>query len=418
MNTIRQRFLDALRAALSDKKVEWEEEIPVSDWGELFHLAQIHNVLPMIFEAVYSCPAARNADQQLFKSVKKQTIRQVMLQTIKTNEFLRLYTYLRERGITPLVVKGLVCRGLYPQPDHRQSGDEDVLIPAEQFTVCHQAMEAYGMHLLDPERNIDAEYEVPYGKPDSPLYIELHKSLFSPDSEAFGEFNRFFESAFDRMVEVTEQGMNVLSMGYTDHLFYLICHAFKHFLHSGFGIRQVCDIVMFANTFGSEIDWLQVLEQCRQIRADKFVAALFRIGRKYLNFDAAGACYPKEWRSIRVDEMPMLEDLLSGGIYGASDMSRKHSSNITLNEVSARKNGKRAGNSVLKTVFPSVKNMKRRYPYLEKHPYLLPVAWADRIVGYRREIAGSAGNGNSAADAVRIGNERIELLKRYGIIEK
>lgn len=35
-------------------------------------------------------------------------------------------------------------------------------------------------------------------------------------------------------------------MNASDHLFYLICHALKHFYHSGFGIRQVCDILLFA----------------------------------------------------------------------------------------------------------------------------------------------------------------------------
>lgn len=418
MNTINQRFLESLRAALNNNKVGWTDEIPVSDWQALFQLAQIHNVLPMVYEAVYACPAAQRMDQQLFQPVKMQTIRQVMLQTMKTGEFLSLYGYLREHGVTPLVVKGLVCRGLYPQPDHRQSGDEDVLILPEQFFACHEAMETYGMYLLNPDKDIHAEYEVPYGKQNSPLYIELHKSLFPPDSDAYGEFNRFFEGAFDRAVQVNEQGNTVLTLGYTDHLFYLICHAFKHFLHSGFGIRQVCDIVMFANAYGGEIDWLLVLSQCRQIRAEKFVAAMFGIGRKYLNFDEEKACYPEQWQSISVDETAMLADLLSAGIYGDAQMSRKHSSNMTLSAVSADKQGKKAGNSVLKTVFPSAKNMQGRYPYLEKHPYLLPVAWADRIVKYQKETSAAEGDGNSAAEAVKIGNERIELLKQYGIIEK
>lgn len=32
----------------------------------------------------------------------------------------------------------------------------------------------------------------------------------------------------------------------TDHLLCLLCHAYKHFLYAGFGIRHVCDIGIFA----------------------------------------------------------------------------------------------------------------------------------------------------------------------------
>lgn len=108
------------------------------------------------------------------------------------------------------------------------------------------------------------------------------------------------------------------------HLFYLICHAFKHFLHSGFGIRQVCDIVLFANAYGKEIDWIRILQQCREIHADLFTAALFQIGQKYLTFDPSRAGYPQEWQEIQVDEQLMLDDLLEAGIYGDGTMSRKH----------------------------------------------------------------------------------------------
>ena len=38
----------------------------------------------------------------------------------------------------------------------------------------------------------------------------------------------------------------------------------------------------------------------------------------------------------------MLEDLLSAGVYGGADMSRKHSSNIILDAVDAQRQGRKA----------------------------------------------------------------------------
>ena len=415
MEAVQELFLQAMKASLENKKVNWETALEDQEWLALFQLAEAHHVLPLIYDAVYCCPAAQNSEGELFVPFKKRTVQMVMLQTQKTSEFLRLYEKLRAAGVKLCIVKGIICRNIYPNPDYRISGDEDILIPAEQFPLCHEAMLAYGMTLSEPEQDINEVYEVPYGKQGSPIYIELHKSLFPPESEAYGDLNRFFEGVTERLIEVPVQGSMISTMDYTDHLFYLICHAFKHFLHSGFGVRQVCDIILFANAYGDEIDWARIVKNCREIRAELFAAALFKIGEKYLSFDADKACYPAVWRELDVDESAMLNDLLDSGIYGGANMSRKHSSNITLNAVSAQKQGKKSGNHVLKTVFPPAKALEGRFPYLKEHPYLLPVAWANRLMRYQKELHQTAGN--DAAESIRIGNERIELMKQYGIID-
>lgn len=415
MGVSNERFLQALKASLENKKVGWDADIQPAEWLELFGLAYKHRVLPMIYNAVYNCPSAMKSGGQLFRPFKQCTIQMVMQQAQKSAEFLTLLSTLRAAGITPLVVKGIICRALYPNPDYRMSGDEDVLIPAEQFEACHRSMMDYGMVLTDPNQDIYKAYEVPYGKKGNPIYIELHKQLFPPKSDAYGELNGYFTGVYDRAITEAVQGVEIPTMGHTDHLFYLICHSFKHFLHSGFGVRQVCDICLYANAYGARIDWKLILEQCREIRADLFAAALFRIGQNYLTFNPEKACYPQEWMAIEVDETAMLEDLLDSGIYGDGSLSRKHSSNITLNAVAAEKQGKKAGNGVLKTIFPSAENIADRYQYLEKKPYLLPVAWVQRILKYKKETSGGKANIN-AAESIKIGNERMDLMRKYGII--
>ena len=416
MNATNSLFLDALAASLHGECVQWEKPLEAQDWAALFQLAQAHHVLPMIFEAVYACPAARSADARLMQMAKRQTMQSVMMQAMKTGEFLALMKHLRDAGVTPCVVKGAVCRSLYPSPDHRISSDEDVLIPPEQFERCHEAMLAFGMQQADPAQDIRSACEVPYGKPGSPLYIEVHTHLFSPESDAYGDFNRFFADAYAHTTEIVVDGMPLTTLGPTDHFFYLICHAFKHFLHSGFGIRQVCDIVLFAGRYGREIDWTAVLENCRDIRAEQFAAALLKIGRKYLGFDPDAAGVPQAWQEIQLDEGPMLADLLDSGVYGDATMSRKHSGTMTMNAVAADRRGRKARGNVLRTIFPSRKALEGRYPFLRTKPWLLPVAWVRRIAHYAAERRG-AGADNKAAESLRIGSERVELLRRYGIIK-
>ena len=400
MERIHSAFLKIMHSAMQGETLRSFEGLTAEDWKELFTLAEIHRVLPLVYQTVYAAPELGDT-----AAVRSRVRRLVMLQTMKTAEFLELYEKFRAEGIVPVVVKGMLCRRLYPQPDLRLSDDEDILIPPEQFEKAHRILTDFGMYTKD---DFDLSGELDYYRTNSTLYVELHRSLFPPDSEAYGAWNRFFDGLYERTVMID----GVRSLCHTDHLMYLLCHAFKHFLHSGFGVRQVCDIVLYANAYGSEIDWERLYRNCCEIKGEVFTAALFQIGAKHLGFDPEKACYPALWQKIETDETAMLEDLLAGGIYGSATMDRRHSSGITLSAVTADRQGKKAKASLKSTLFPSAKSLEGRFPYLKKHPYLLPAAWVVRLARYGVEVLG----GKNAAESVKIGSRRVELLREYKVI--
>ena len=409
-----KRFLEALSATLKKETVSWEK-LSSAEWKSLFKLAEHQQVLPLVFEAVCNCPAVAG-NENIINSYRQSVFRQTAMQVVKTDEFLVLYQQLCEAGVQPLVVKGLICRQHYLLPNHRISKDEDLLIQPEQFERVHRVMLQNGMRVQEMDEEIDVAYEVPYVKEGKYLYVEVHKQLFPTQAEAYGGYNCFFENAHEKAIKEVIKGVEIYTMCHTDHLLYLICHAFKHFLHSGIGVRQVCDIVLFANAHGSEIDWKYIVGRCKEMRAEKIVAAMFQMGRKYFGFEADKAGYPRELAEIEVDESALLKDMLEGGILGNLGASRVHSSNITLNAVTADKKGEKVKGSVWKTVFPPVSQMVRRFSYLEKHPYLLPIAWISRIIIYGQEIKKS--KNNNPSKSVEIGNRRVEMLKEYGVIKE
>ena len=400
MTPLRDAFLNLLASALGNAH-DPVPELTADQWRELFAMAAEHKVLPLIFEHAY--PLVARLDPALAAGAKRQVRLQVVAQTIRTAEFLELYRALEEAGATPLVVKGIVCRQLYPRADHRPSADEDLWIPPEQYPLCHGVMTRLG--LVTGETDPDGVYEVPYRRAGSPLYIELHKHLFPPGFRvADAELNGFFSNT--RHVIEQIPGGTLRTLHPTDHMTYLLFHAFKHFLHSGFGIRQICDILLFAHRHGGAIDWEQVRLSCRAIRAEKFAAALFAIGTRHLGFGPVGP-----WGSLYADEKPLLQDVLCAGVYGSADLSRQHSSTITLEAVSTRK---KAPAGILAAAFPTAKRLEGRYPWLKKQPWLLPVAWTSRMADYLRETKRRPDS--SLADALKIGTERVELLKRYDIL--
>ena len=413
MDAAGRLFLDILKQGLKGQQYTPEGELDEAQWQRILKMAWDHHLTPLIFEAAHNAPGLK--DTALAASTRRQVRQIVAAQARKTAEFLELNDRLLQAGITPLVVKGLVCRNLYPLPDHRISGDEDILIPTGQYPLACRIMEEYGM--TTPQREVDPEQiqEVPWKKTDSPLFVELHLNLFPPYSTAYGELNRYFRDVFCRAEALECQGKRILTMNPADHLFYLICHAFKHFLHSGFGIRQVCDIVMFGRHYEDRINWARLYQNCRDIRAERFVAALFEIGRNHLELTPPEE-YRNAWRDITVDELPLLEDLLESGVYGGADIERRHSSNITLSAAADRNQGRKQRNGVIQSLFPPVSSLSVRYPYLKKAPVLLPVAWISRIVTYGKQNGRKTAA--SSAQSVRIGNSRLELMRRYGILDE
>ena len=397
LTTTETQFLHIAKAAISGGDLPAEKV----DWPAIFTLANQQKLLPILFEAVRKMPAAEE-NVALFAVTKQQVIGQVLNQTMRSAEFSDLYHKLRSAGLHPIVVKGQLCSRLYPQTDHRISADDDLLIPDGEFMACHEQLLTNGLTTDTPTDELATADEVSYTKDGSPLYIELHRHLFDSAEDAHDELNHFFTDI--NPVEMD----GFLAMPPHEHLLYLILHAYKHFVRSGIGARQFCDIGLWAREYHAEIDWRRLHDQCVSVHAATFAAAAFRIARDYLGIDFD---LPMP-RDASIDVEPLLHDTLCGGVYGSNDLTRLHSSTVTLNAVKASRTGEKS--SVLRTVFPKREYLERRYPYLKKRPYLLPVAWAQRIAHYASEK--QSGTDNSASGSIKLGKERIELMKRYGIM--
>lgn len=392
------QFLHIVKVAVSGGEIPAENV----DWPAVFALAGQQKLLPLVFEAAHKAlPAAENA--ALFAAVKQQVIGQVLHQTLRAAEFAALYGDLRAAGLHPVVVKGQLCSRLYPLQDHRISADDDLYIPEAEFPACHARLLANGLTTDTPADELAAADEVSYTKEGSPLYIELHRHLFDSAEDSHDELNHFFADL--NPVEID----GFLAMPPHEHLLYLLLHAYKHFVRSGIGLRQFCDIGLWARAYHGEIDWQRLHEQCESVHAATFAAAAFRIARDYLGIDFD---LPAPWDGS-IDVEPLLHDSLCGGVYGSNDLTRLHSSTVTLNAVKASRTGEKS--SVLSTVFPKREYLEHRYPYLKKRPYLLPVAWAQRLAHYAREKRQTTAD--SAAGSLRLARERIELMKQYDILE-
>lgn len=257
-----RQFLHIAKAAVSGGELPAENV----DWPAIFALANQQKLLPIVFEAVRKTPAAEE-NAALFAVTKQQVIGQVLNQTVRASAFAALYQTLRAAGLHPIVVKGQLCSRLYPLKDHRISADDDLYTPDAEFMACHEQFLTNGLRTDTPADELATADEVSYTKNGSPLYIELHRHLFDSAEDAHDELNHFFADL--NPVEID----GLLAMPPHEHLLYLLLHAYKHFVRSGIGLRQFCDIGLWARAYHGEIDWQRLHEQCESVHAATFAAA-------------------------------------------------------------------------------------------------------------------------------------------------
>ena len=382
-------------------------------WNKLLTLSAYHQIIPIIYESASEMKSFRQHPPAIAGLWKKETMMAVARQIRMTSEFIQLYKDMTQAGIVPLVMKGIVCRNLYPKPDYRRSGDEDLLIKKKDFWAVNDFLIERGFKKNESDEDLRARFhtlhEVGYRHPQTGVYLEIHLSLFPEESGAYGHFNELFIGLHKNAVCLEIEGCKIYTLNYTEHFLYLLCHSAKHFLHSGFGVRQVFDMILFAETYGDKIDWAEIIKKTKKNHMYVFMVNLFDIGVRYLGFDPEKACWPSKAQKLdgTLDSGELLEDLLVGGVFGASSEERIHSSNITL--AAANKEEKVSG--LRASLFPKRSYMEKKYDYVKEHPWLLPVGWGQRILEYTSR--------KKKVDNVKVvetGNKRVKLLKKYGMI--
>ena len=388
------------------------ELIPLTtpeEWVNLYNISVIHHAIPIIYEGLKRNDFMEQIPNEVKSQWRASAIGEIIFQAKNTQNFLKLYNSLTECGVEALVVKGIVCRSLYLKPDYRVSRDEDLYIEKKDYETCNKFLKEHGF-IRDDVDETDIPYEVSYFNREEGLNIELHTSLFDENSASYGHWNKAFSKAFKNKKEVEIDGEKILSLSDTDHLFFLICHAMKHFLHGGFGIRQLCDIIKMSEKYDSEINWQELINKTKKLNMYVFWMNLLDIAQNHLGFDWKNSSCPMP-DSVMLDSEALLEDILCSGIYGKSSSGRIHSANITLG--AAAKN-KSMISSIIYSLFPDKKYMVKRYPYLKRYGILIPAAWAHRLFHYRKELKSNVDK--SANNSIEIGKQRINLMKKYKII--
>lgn len=327
-----------------------------TDWEEIYRLAGIHNVCAIIANQIFMLKPEEQPNAETLSKFRQQMGYTVIDSDEKkqTRDYIRkLFT---ENKMEYMFVKGAILRNYYPVKDFRTGSDTDVLIRNEDMDKCRCLIKEAGLKTENSSRNVISAY---YNK----QHIEIHSDL---DYD-----NPFFQNIFD-MCE--RKGYEYI-IGDQLHLLYVMCHIIKHFNMCGAGIKMFMDIDVLIRHM-ENFDYNAFMEQCRDIRIETFARASLALCAYWFGTPVN--------TDIDLNDDTKLRDLfeteiMKSGNFGfnARDLGDYY---INKGMGSSGKNGLFSKlRALIALLFPEKKYLMNQYAYTQRRPYLLPLAWVNRL---------------------------------------
>ena len=360
-------LLAILKAFVQEKSLTLlEMEQMEKNLPEIIQLAKIHGVLGIwaykIREYYHIHGVSSPEDQELSDTAEQVFSRTVQNAVKRELLYQGLSQALSEAGVDHLPFKGIVVKEFYPVPELRTYGDVDMVIRTEDRERCHALMQKLGYG-----SPVDFEPVYTYRK-EGELY-EIHTGIMSVNFTHRADYIGYFKNLWDHAV-LTENHVWAFSPEF--HFVYLLSHIAKHIYGSGAGIRMYLDLALYIKCLGDTMDWNMVQEELRRIELEQFFHLTLQSLHRWF-----GISSPIPVSKVEASILETFFDFtMEAGTFGYE--GRNSGEQLVRQQGRKGENGLRK-KALCSTYFPSAEKIQSRYTYLQKHPWLLPVAWIDRI---------------------------------------
>lgn len=395
------------------------------DWARIERLANEQAVQTLLGYALRLSPAL-DCPAELRESLVSQMRQEAFSNHAWKHSTLQLLAEMNAAGIPALLIKGYALADCYAAPDCRMSGDTDLLIePKNEKRAC-AFMKANGFAV--EHRWTNGHHDV--CRHPQLGCVELHVMLYDEIVEDvwFGRMDgREFVS--ESAIEVATQDGSYRTLGYTDHMIFLMLHLIKHFIMTGMSLRMMLDVALFFSHNAERIDSARFWKMMESLKYGTIAQSILWAMVRYCGIDATsipGLCEacPKQVGMI-------LDDLENGGWLGKIDEKAREEGWYEYNRQLLMKNRSKSQyllfmlrwktGAYLKALFPSRKTLAIRYPCVQKSVIVIPFVWVHRLI-FRgsRAVKEGALTTYIITDEKKIGTsaqERVQMFKNLGMMD-
>lgn len=367
MEHYQKQTVKLLDLAIHGKKLSDFKSI--SKWNEILSEANAHEISALIYSSIYGVKELEGLSKDELNKWKKSTFFTGIGHIAHYNQVGKMLEKFNGKNIDVIVLKGLVVRELYPKPEFRTMGDSDILVHEEDLERVTLLLEELGYKLEECEDEHGAHLVFSH---EQYRPVEVHWTLINDDY--FIGTKEFEKEIWKNSMKIKIGNAEVLSLGLEDLALHLCLHMAVHIVCGGFGLRQLCDLVLLVEQKGQKIDWENFMIKAIECRSEKFILAIFKCCEELFNIQI-----PKAILNSRMVENELVEDLIqnifNSGVFGRKDVIGTLGADFAYSKDEKRS----ISEKYLDLVFPKVENMSEKYNYAKDNKILTPVAWAHHL---------------------------------------
>lgn len=342
-----------LKEALTESE---EEKIPdYLDWDYIYRLCKyqkIDNLIAFRLEKIKGDILPKEIRRK-FAEAKQVGMAREATQYFALEEIKQKF---EENGIKMIPLKGSRLKAFYPSQDMRFLTDLDILCLKEDKEKLDTILKESG-YWLDHAGNV---HDVYVRKPF--MTVEIHWSCRTNNEV----LNTYFEEIWEKSSPI--DGYEFLyQMSWEDFYLFMIAHLEKHLKWAGIGIRMLLDLFVFEQKIRKTCDNEYINTMLEQ-------AGLAQFEKKMTRFIVQ--CFEAEEDFFQSNEL--VRHVLENGAQGTK--SNNMSNRLLVGGTGKKDVFLKRMQIIFSIIFPPMKGMKVKYPYLEKYPFLLPTAWLQRII--------------------------------------
>ena len=387
MNCNDEYIVKLCKASIYDKVPE-KPKVTL-DWNYIYNKSVEQNIAGLLFVAVSRLEAEFQPDNKLMEKWNSAMFSTILTMSNRYNEFFRINKLMQDNGITFIGLKGCVVRNLYPVPELRTMGDFDILTQKKNLSRIADIFRSQGYAIEDYFFGINVDS------------AKAHWEIFITTEEEIKVNTKKWDEIFFGNQEENDI-CNTLKPTY--FLAHMIIHTARHFMQQGAGIRNLLDIALYINKFRDDIDFKAIETICKEQNYFKIYCYILNSVNLYFDVNISNIIYSK----VNCDKF--IEYMLLNGVFGKND-------NVLIRQIALDEDKDKR--KWIRLFFPSVQALKNRYKYLRKFPFLLPIAWIQRIIyGRFNKKVTFLQMFKSTSEAFDFSDERIKRLGELGLDNK
>ena len=175
MNNAQKQFVDILSAGIRGKAAD--KIYDNVDWDEVIDLANKHKVEGIVYLALRKSNLVSKIGEKRINLLKQKAAITGIGQSRHISGLSTVLNKITEENIPLIVLKGLVVRDFYPQPDQRTMSDADILVHKDNVEKVKNLLIDMGYIFLEDHK---ASHHIALVHHKYPT-VELHWNLFKRD---------------------------------------------------------------------------------------------------------------------------------------------------------------------------------------------------------------------------------------------